>query len=324
MKRKVTFALAALVATASTLLCAAYPERPVTFIVPFSAGGDADLAGRNLAAAAQPMLGQSIVVVNKAGASGAIGSQLVKDAAPDGYTLLVARVGSNAVLPALKPDTPFRWDDFTFLGLLELNPVVCVVSPESPYRTLDDLVKAIHARPGKLNYSSSGVGTILHLGAELLLQSAGLPPNAAAHITYKGGGEAALAVVKHDVDFSCGNLTSAKGLLAGAKLRALVVTTPGRVKDIPDVPTARESGYPQLEAIVGWSALYGPPGMSRELVAKWSDALARVAKDAAWLRGEEKIGSIPHVLAPDETKKYVADQFETYAQLGKKLGIELK
>lgn len=322
MKRFVTFTFA--LALFASLAQAAYPERPVTFIVPFSAGGDADLAGRNLGAAAQSMLGQPIVVVNKAGASGAIGSQFVKEASPDGYTLLVARVGSNAVLPALKRDTPFKWNDFTFLGLLELNPVVCVVNPDSPYRTLADLVQAMKAKPGKLNYSSSGVGTILNLGAQLLLQSAGLGSEAAAHIAYKGGGEAALAVVSKDVDFSCGNLTSAIGLIKGGKLRALVVTTPERVKDIPDVPTARESGYPQLEAIVGWSALYGPPGMSASLVAKWSGVLAQVAKDPRWLRGEEKIGSIPRVLGPEETHKYVADQFDVYEKLGKKLGIELK
>src|SRR4051812_32752207 len=171
-----TIALAA--ASLAFATFAAYPEKPITFVVPFSAGGDADLAGRNLGAAAQGMLKQPIVVVNKAGASGAIGSAAVKEAAPDGYTLLIARVGSNAVLPALQPSTPYKWSDFTFLGTLELNPFVCVVKAESPYRTLDDLAAAMRANPGKLNYSSSGQGTILHLGAQLLLQAMKLPADA--------------------------------------------------------------------------------------------------------------------------------------------------
>ncbi|HET9652488.1 MAG TPA: tripartite tricarboxylate transporter substrate binding protein, partial [Usitatibacter sp.] len=162
----------------------AYPDKPVTFIVPFSAGGDADLAGRNLGAAAQPLLRQPVVVVNKAGASGAIGSQLVKDAGADGHTLLIARVGSNAVLPALRPATTYKWNDFTFLGLLELNPVVCVVHPESPYRNLDDLARALRERAGKLNYSSSGIGTILHLGSLLLMQALKVDADAAAHVAY--------------------------------------------------------------------------------------------------------------------------------------------
>lgn len=324
MHRSVRAVLAALAVAIPALVHAAYPEKPITLIIPFSAGGDADLAGRNLAQSAQAILKQPLVPVNRVGASGAIGSQVVRDAAPDGYTLLVARVGSNAVLPALKKDTPYKWSDFTFLGLLELNPMVCVVHPESPHKTVADLGRAISAQPGKLNYSSSGMGTILHLGSQLLLQSFGAGPNGAVHVAYKGGGEAALAVVTKDVDFSCGNLTSAIGLIKGGKLRPIVVTTPERVTDIPDVPTAREAGVPALEAIVGWSALYGPPRMQPALVARWAEVLQQVARDPNWLRGEEKIGSIPRVLGPAETEKFVESQFRVYQELGQKLGIELK
>lgn len=317
--------IAALAATALvTSALAAYPEKPITFVVPFSAGGDADLAGRNLAAAAQGYLKQPVVVVNRAGASGAIGSAAVKEAAPDGYTLLVARVGSNAVLPALQPSTPYKWNDFTFLGTLELNPFVCVVKADSAYRTLDDLAKALRANPGKLNYSSSGQGTILHLGAQLLLQSMKLPSDAAAHITYKGGSDAALAIVSGNVDFGCGNLTSTIGLIKGGKLRALVTTTPERVPDVPDVPTAREAGHPQLEAIVGWSALFGPPNLPREVVQKWGETLKAVANDAQWKAGNEKFGGIPHVLSPAETERYVGEQFRVYQGLARQLGLEQK
>jgi tripartite-type tricarboxylate transporter receptor subunit TctC len=323
MKKAARIAVA-FAALCFTLPAFAYPDKPVTLVVPFSAGGDSDLAGRNLGAAAQKLLGEPVVVENKAGASGAIGSELVKNAKPDGYTLLIARVGSNAVLPALRPSTNYKWNDFTFIGLLELNPVVCVVNADSPYKTLAGLAAAIKAHPGKLNYSSSGVGTILHLGSQVLLQAFGVGPDGAAHIAYKGGGDAARAVLSKEVDFSCGNLTSAIGLIKGGKLRALVVTTPERVSDIPDVPTARESGYPQLEAIVGWSALYGPPGLPKEIVARWTEVLSKVADDPQWLAGEAKIGSIPRILPPDETARFVADQFQVYQQLGKKLGIQLK
>lgn len=316
--------IAVAAAFAATSALAAYPEKPVTFVVPFSAGGDADLAGRNLAAAAQNVLKQPVVVQNRAGASGAIGSAAVKEAAPDGYTLLIARVGSNAVLPALQPSTPYKWSDFTFLGTLELNPFVCVVKADSPYRSLADLEKALRASPGKLNYSSSGQGTILHLGAQLLLQAMKLPSDAAVHIAYKGGSEAAVAVVSGDAHFGCGNLTSTIGLIKGGKLRALVTTTPQRVADIADVPTAREAGYPQLEAIVGWSALFGPPNLPREVVQKWSDTLKAVSADAQWKAGNEKFGGIPHVLSPAETERFVGEQFRVYQGLAKQLGLEQK
>lgn len=301
-----------------------YPSKPVTIVVPFAAGGDADQSARNLSVVAQRMLKQPIVVFNKPGASGAIGSQAVRDATPDGYTLLLARVGSQVVLPALQRDLAYKWNDFTFIGLLELNPVVCIVHPDSPYRTFADLTRAIHDSPGKLNYSSSGTGTILHLAPQLVLQTMGLAADAAVNVSYKGGSEAVLAVLTREVDFSCGNLTSELGQIAAGRLRPLVTTTPERVKDIPDVPTAREAGFPQLEAIVGWSALYGPPKLDPNVLQRWVEVLRQASADRAWLEGNARYGGIPRVLAPEDTAKFVAASFATYSKLGRDLGIELK
>jgi tripartite-type tricarboxylate transporter receptor subunit TctC len=320
MRKRLLAALGLLVA----LPALAYPERPITLIAPFTVGGDADLSARNLAPVLQRLLGQPIVVLNKAGGSGGLGSQQVKDATPDGYTLLVARVASHAVLPALKKNLSYKWNDFTFIGLLELNPVVCVVNTKSPYSTLDDLKTAITTQPRKLNYSSSGIGTILHLGAQMLLQAFGAAPDAATHLPYKGGGEAALAVLALEADFSCLNFPSAVGLIQSKRLRALAVLTPERLKAISDVPTAREVGYPQLEAIVGWSALLGPPNMERAALDKLVRTLHTVAQDPDWIAGEQRIGSIPHILSPQETERFVGEQYDIYAKLGAQLHLELK
>ena len=300
-----------------------YPDRPITVVVPFSAGGDADLAARNLAVVAQRTMGQSLIAVNRAGASGAIGSLAVRSAKPDGYTLLLGRVGSQVVLPALQEGLSYKWNDFTFLGLLELNPVVCAVRSESSYKTMKDLVDALRARPGKLNYSTSGAATILNFGPQLLFDVLKLGKEAAVPIAYKGGGEAAMAVMAGDVDFSCGNLTSMIGNIKGGKLHALITTTPERLKDLPDVPTARESGYPQLEAIVGWSALYGPPGMSKDVIDRWVNTLAAAAKDPQWIAATEKAGSIPRVMTPGDTEKFAMDQYTVYERLGRQLQIKL-
>lgn len=302
----------------------AYPQHPITLIVPFSAGGDADIAARNLAPVAQRVLGQPIVPMNRAGAGGAIGSQAVRAAKPDGHTLLLARVGSQVVLPALQQGLGYKWNDFSFIGLLELNPLVCAVRSESPYRSLADLVEALRSKPGTLNYSTSGAATILNFGPQLLFDVLKLGKGAAVQITYKGGSEAALAVLTGEVDFSCGNLTSMIGNIKGGKLRALLTTTPERLKDIPDVPTAREAGYPQLEAIVGWSALYGPPGLPKEVIARWVEVLNAAAKDSAWIAATEKAGSAPRVLSPAETEKFAGEQFGVYERLGRQLQIELK
>lgn len=299
-------------------------SRPVTIVAPFSAGGDSDLAARNAAMSIAPIIGRQVIVLNKVGASGAIGSQFVREAKPDGDTLLLARVGSQAVLPALKPSTPYKWNDFTFLGLLELNPYVCAVRGDSPYKTFAELIAAIKQNPGKLNYSTAGVGTIHEMGPQMLFDALKLGKDAATQIPYKGGGEASGALIGGQVNFQCTNLATIQSFHKSGQARILVVTTPERYREIPDVPTARELGYAFLERITGWSALYGPPGMDKDLVAKWGEVLQKVARDPQWISATEKIGSVPRILPPEQTAEFAREQFETYDRLAKSLGIELK
>ncbi len=320
---KTTASLIVLTAIVTSVTAQTYPDRPITLVVPFSAGGDADVAARNLAVAAHRVMGQNLIAVNRAGAGGAIGSNAVRSAKPDGYTLLLGRVGSQVVLPALQKGLDYKWNSFTFLGLLELNPVVCAVRSESGYKTMKDLVDALRARPGKLNYSTSGPATILNFGPQLLFDVLRLGKGAATQVAYKGGSEAALAVLSGDVDFSCGNLTSMIGNIKGGKLHALMTTTPERLKDLPDVLTAREAGYPQLEAVIGWSALYGPPGLGKDVTDRWTETLAAAAKDPQWIAATEKAGSIARVMTPANTEKFASDQYQVYERLGRELQIEL-
>jgi len=317
-------AICALGAIGGIAAAQTYPTKPIQLVVPFSAGGDADMAARNLSAAVQGVLGQPVVVVNKAGANGAIGSVAVKNAAPDGYTLLVGRIGSQVLLPALQPKTtPYTWKDFTFIGILELNPVVCVVHPDSKYKTFHDLTDALRANPGKLTYSHSGPATVQNLAPQLLLSSLGLKPDAAVNVPYKGGNEVALAVLTKDVDFACNNLSSMTGLLAGSKLRPLVTTTPERLAQFPDIPTARESGLPRLETVIGWSGLFGPPKMSPEAVNKWAAALKQIAQDPKWIAGNANFGGIPHVLSPADTEAYISQGYTVYADLAARAGLQV-
>lgn len=302
---------------------AQYPNKPILVVAPFTAGGDSDLAARNVTATFPKYTGQNGVVLNKVGASGAIGSEYVKKAAPDGYTLLLARVGSQATLPALKPDLAYKWNDFTFLGLLELNPYVCAVRADSPYKTFGDLVDGIRKNPGKLKYSTAGVGTIHEMGPQMLFDILKLGKSAGIQIPYKGGGDATVALMSGEVDINCTNLGTALSFVKSGQLRALMTTTPERYKEIPNVPTAKEAGYPQLERIIGWSALYGPPGMDRKLLAYWSDVLQKVAKDQQWITATERIGSVPRILSPADTAKFVQEQYETYDRLGKAIGLTL-
>ncbi len=301
-----------------------YPNKPILVVAGFTAGGDADIAARNLTSVMPKYTGQNGVVLNKVGASGAIASEYVKKAAPDGYTMLLARVGSQATLPALKPDLAYKWNDFTFLGLLELNPYVCAVRADSPYKTFGDLVEGIRKNPGRLKYSTAGVGTIHEMGPQMLFDILKLGKDAGIQVPYKGGGDATVALLSGEVDINCTNLGTALSFIKGGQLRALMTTTPERYKEIPNVPTAKEAGYVQLERIIGWSAIYGPPAMDKNLVAYWRDVLQKVARDPQWITATERTGSVPRILRPEETARFAREQFETYDRLGKAIGLVLK
>jgi len=298
-----------------------YPSKPISFVIPFAAGGDSDLSGRNVAAHASKYLNnQPIVAVNRTGASGAIGAMAVKNAAPDGYTLLVARIATHAILPALDSKLQYRWNEFTMLSLIELNPYMCFVKGDAPWRNVTELVAEIRKSPGKLNFSTAGAGTSQNMAAQYLMTLAGLTKDHAVGIHYKGGGEVTTAVLGGQVQFACNNAPTVIPQARDGAVRALFVT-PARLTELPDVPSASEAGFPDMNKIVGWTALMGPPGLPREVVEKWSEAFARLARDPEWQQGNARIGGIPAIRTPAETEQFVREQYELYDKLVGTLGI---
>ena len=312
-------ALASLTATAS----AAYPTKPITMVSPYGPGGAADLAARTIAATAPAYLDQAVLVVNRTGAAGVTGSTVVAKGKKDGYTLLLARVGSQAAVPAINRTIPYTWDEFTFLGLIELNPFVLAVPADSPYQTLDDIKAAIN-NGEKLSYSSAGVGTLLHVAMVMVLDQFGLGADAMKHVPYKGGGKAAAAVVGGHVDMFFQNLSGVISNIRAGKLRALAVSTPNRVDTIPDVPTVAEAGYPELGNVIGWSGVWGPPGMNQEAADKWVEVLGKLKDDKAWLKLTRGLGSIPDIRGPEATREFVQGQYEAFRTLTEKLGMTIR
>ena len=291
-----------------------YPSRPITLVAPYGPGGASDLHARVVAGTATAYLKQAVLAVNKTGGAGVVGSNFVVRAKKDGYTLLSARVGSQAGVPAFNPSIPYKWDDFTFLGLTERNPFVLVVNGKSDVKTFKDFVAAV--KSGKMSkYSSAGVGTLLHLAALVMADEIGIDPNKLIHIPYKGGGKARAAVVGGQVDFSFQNLSATIGALRAGQARALAVTTKKRFVAIPDVPTVGELGHPNMETIIGWSGIFGPPGLPKPVVDKWVSVLANLKKDKAFNKLIKNLGSIPDVRGPEETKAYVKNQYETFKKV---------
>ena len=312
----------ALLFGASSLLYAQYPSRSILLVVPFTAGSDADLAARNLAQHAPRYLnGQSIVVMNQPGASGSIGTLTVRNAPPDGYRLLLARIASQVILPAMDRKTPYKSSDFTLLSLLEINPYVCAVKSDAPFTSMKDLIADIRKRPGTLNFATVGEGTIQNFGPQYLFSLVGMPKDAAVGIPYKGSGELTASLVGGHVQFACSNLGALLGQFRAGTLRPLMTTTRQPLKELPDVPTARSLGWPEMERLAAWSALAGPPQLPREVVARWNDVLAKLARDPGWLAGNEKLGGIPAVRSPADTAKFVREQYQLYEGLAERLGL---
>ena len=322
MNRLLKIVLLTVFSLASINAFAEYPTKPVTMIVPYGPGGAADLAARTLANSVNESLGKNLLVVNKTGAAGVTGSTFAAKSRPDGYNLLMARVGSQAAVPAINKKIPYKWDEFTFIGLLEQNPFVLVVNPDLGYSSLEDLKKAVEGGE-KLSYASAGVGTLLHLAMIMLLDNLGLEQNAMKHIPYKGGGKAAAAVVGGHVDMLFQNLSGVIGNIESGNLTPIAVTTTERQPSIADVATVAEQGYPELETVIGWSGVWGPPNLPEAVTSKWAGVMEALKTDQAWNDKTKELGSIPSIMSPEETKLFVEAQYQAFNTITEKLGMQI-
>lgn len=316
-------AIAAITALAPVNTAQAYPDQPVELVVSYAAGGISDLMARSYAKAAEKHLDGSIVVQNRPGAAGIIGTNHVFNAKPDGHTLLLARIAVLAVAPALQK-VPYDPDKFTYVGLIAKDPYACVTGTRKPYKSLNDLKAAIKEKKGAVTYSSSGVGSLNQFGALRLLEAldVGDAATAATHIPNAGEGPALTAVAGGHIDFFCGNVAPILPQIKSGTVRGLLVTSDERIPGMDDVPTAAELGLPELSDIVGWSAIVGPPDMAPEAVEKLGEAMQKMKSDSEWTQMVEKLGSIPTVLSPQETKDYVAKQRKIYSDIAQRLNLK--
>jgi tripartite-type tricarboxylate transporter receptor subunit TctC len=244
----------------------------------------------------------------------------VRNAVPDGYTLLVARIATHAILPALESKLPYKWNEFTMLSLIELNPYACFVRSDSPHRNIADVIGVMRKTPGRLNFATAGVGTSQNMATQYLMMLAGLTRDHAVGIHYKSGGEVTTAVLGGQVDFACNNVPTVIPQVKVGRLRALFVT-PVRIQDLPGVASAREAGFPDMEKIVGWTALMGPRGLPKPVIDRWTDVFARLAKDPDWQTGNARLGGVAAIRSPAATEHYVREQYELYDKLVTALGI---
>lgn len=297
----VQIACAALASAAlPSLAQTTWPSKPIKIIVGYPAGGASDVAARIVGQKLSERLGQPVVVDNRPGSAGNVGADAVAKAAPDGYTLLLGTI-SLSVNPSLYPKMSYDpVKDLRAIGMISSTPFLLVVNPQSPYKTVKDLLDAARptagAKPGDINYATAGNGSGSHLFTELLASTAGM---ALTHIPYKGAAPAMNDVLGNQVPLTFDNIITTLPLVKAGKLRALAVSTRKRSLVAPDIPTLHESGVAGFDA-TAWFGLFAPQGVPREIMSRLNGELNEAVKDAQVSEKLLQLGAEPVQTTPDE------------------------
>ena len=305
-------AAAGMMAVGHVAAAESYAVKPVRMIVAFSPGGFVDFTARLVATPLGIALGQQVVVENRAGAGGIVGTEVVARAAPDGHTLIVGSVGTHAVNQTLYPKLPYNvLRDFQPVARLADAPSILAVHPSLPARSVKDLIALARARPGQINYASAGAGTSTHLAAVLFEHLARVK---LVHVPYKGGGPALVALVAGEVPVTFGTAASVSPHTRSGRLRGLAVTSAQRSAVLPDLPTIAEAGLPGYE-MLNWLGLFAPAGTPRAIVDKLSVEAMRIVRLPDVVARFHAQGSEPSPLGADELAAFVKREVEKWGKV---------
>ncbi len=297
---------------------AAFPERPITIVVPYAPGGAADAVARVIASRMGTRLGGSVIVDNKAGASGTIGASYVAKAQADGYTMLYDAT-PYSINPHLFPKMPYAANALQPLSLVLLAPNMLIVPANSPFKSVGELIAKAKAEPGKINFASGGSGTVQRLASELFRQKLGLDM---VHVPYKSGGPAIADTMGGQVDFMFSTIAASYPLVASGKLRALAVSSPERSKRLPDVPTVAEAAVPGYEAYE-WNGMFVPAGTPAPIAAQLQKALVEVLQEDEVKQRLADLGAQPIGSTPAEFAAFLKKEDAKWGEVVRKGHIKL-
>jgi len=319
--RSIAVALAATaIPFAAPALAQAWPSKPITYVVPFPPGGTTDVLARIIAQKLGPALGTTIVIENKPGAGGNVGSEFVAKAAPDGYTIMGGTISSHSINVSLYPKLPHDpVKSFAPITLIGTNPNILVVSAASPFRSLQDITAALKAKPGSLSYASAGNGTSQHLSAELYKFMAGVDM---VHIPYKGSGPAIQDVMGGQVPMMFDTSVVAGPHIESGRLRALAVTSAKRSAAFPNVPTVAEQGVPGYD-VVSWQAVFAPAGTPQPIIDRLYTEIAKILKEPDVQDRFAKLGLDPSGMPPAELAAFQKAEIEKWAKVIKAANIRI-
>ncbi|HSI51316.1 MAG TPA: tripartite tricarboxylate transporter substrate binding protein [Ideonella sp.] len=297
----------------------AYPSKPITYTVAFPPGGTSDILARLIADKLGPALKGTVIVENKAGAGGSVGSEIVSHAAPDGYTLLGGTISSHAINVSLYPKLGYDpVKSFVPVTLIGTNPLVLLVKADSPYKTAKDLATAAKSKP--LTAASAGNGTSQHLALELFKYKLGLKD--VVHVPYKGSGPALQDTLAGQVDMMFDTTVAAAQFIESGKLRALAVTSAKRVSSLPDVPTIAETVLPGFE-VVSWQAIFAPAGTPKPLVDRLNGEIGKILATADMQERLTKLGMLSQPMTSDQVLAFQKSEVTKWAEVIKAANIKV-
>ncbi len=322
MKKILRLALSALLlAAAAGAHAQGYPSKLVRIVVPFPPGGSTDLLARKLAEKLQASMGQSVIVENKPGAGGAVGSDFVAKSAPDGYTLLVGVTGSHGISVTLNPKLPYHpLRDFVPITSIVSAPLVIVVGPAFPATTLAEYIAYAKTRPEQVTHSSPGNGTSMHLTGEMFNQAAGTK---LLHVPYKGSAGAVNDLIGGQVQSMFGDFLVVLPQVKAGRIKALAVTSARRHPLLPDVATVAESGYPGFEAL-SWQGLFAPAGTPPEIVAKLNAETLKALSSEDFRESFARQGFLVAGGTPQEFRAFIETEIPKWARIIKTGGVTLQ
>jgi tripartite-type tricarboxylate transporter receptor subunit TctC len=298
----------------------AWPNRPIRIVVPFPAGGTTDLLARVLAEPLQKQLGVPVVVENRGGAGGSVGSDFVAKSEADGYTLLMTTIGTAAINYELyKGSITYKPEDLAAVSNVANVPNVLAVAPGSPIRSLQDLVARAKAKPGELTFGSSGNGSSLHLTGELLKGASGID---LIHVPYRGSGPMLIDAIAGRLDLAIDNLPSSIGHINGGRLRAIAVTSPQRSPSLPDVPTVREAGLPGVET-VAWFGVQAPARTPRPIIDKLASAINTIVNEPVSRARIAEQGGEPVGDKPEEFQRLIDAEIKRWTDVIRQANVRV-
>jgi tripartite-type tricarboxylate transporter receptor subunit TctC len=300
---------------------AAWPDRPVRFIVPFPPGGSTDVLSRVLAEALAARLGQPVIIENRPGAAGNVGVEAIARARPDGQTIGISTIGPLSAHLALYPSLPFDpRTDFTYLADLYEIPNVFVVNPQSGITSVADFIARAKAKPGELTFGTPGNGTTGHLGTEFFSRAAGIR---LTHVPYRTGAVAVQDLIGGRIDLMFDNLPTIIGQISSGQIRALAVSTASRWPGLPDVPTLAEAAIPGFD-VTSWSGLLGPRGLPEPIAARITREVIAIGEDPGFQQRYFQMGARATMKGPEVLRARVAQEIPRWAEVVRESGAKLE